>query len=307
MEDKEPVCSDEELENEIEIVDYDAFFKHTFYVPKIFYSHIIGAKGTILKKLEVETKATIYVPKKKDQDENIVITAQDRKAIVSAKHRIDLLVEASKKKIRFTHFLSIPLNTEEIIEKYYSFKNNVLENYGKTAYNIDESLFQTSSKLHLTIGVLKLFDDKEKEQAVNALMHCKENIIDPILEKAGPLNIHLRGVACMNDDPTEVKVLFAQVTPNEKLQEIVDKIADYFTNIGLREKEYERVKLHMTVMNIHFKDEKEAYKQKFNASEILKIHENTLFGTNIFNRIDISETHTATKDNYYKSIASITF
>lgn len=36
----------------------------------------------------------------------------------------------------------------------------------------------------------------------------------------------------MNDDPTEVKVLFAQVTHNEKLQELVDKVADYFVNAG---------------------------------------------------------------------------
>lgn len=31
------------------------------------------------------------------------------------------------------------------------------------------------------------------------------------------------------------------------------------------------------------------------------------FGKTILNQVDISELHTATKDNYYKSIASITF
>lgn len=36
----------------------------------------------------------------------------------------------------------------------------------------------------------------------------------------------------MNDDPTEVKILFAQVMHNKKLQELVDKIADYFVDIG---------------------------------------------------------------------------
>lgn len=36
----------------------------------------------------------------------------------------------------------------------------------------------------------------------------------------------------MNDDPTEVKVLFVQVTHDEKLQELVDKVADYFVDIG---------------------------------------------------------------------------
>ena len=36
----------------------------------------------------------------------------------------------------------------------------------------------------------------------------------------------------MNDDPTDVKVLFAQIAPNEKLQELVDKVAEYFIDIG---------------------------------------------------------------------------
>lgn len=88
-----------------------------------------------------------------------------------------MLIEASKKKIRYTHFLSIPLNKEEIINKYISFKNDILEKYSKTAYNIDESLFQTPAKLHLTIGMLKLFDNYEKQHAFEALEDCKEHVI----------------------------------------------------------------------------------------------------------------------------------
>lgn len=36
----------------------------------------------------------------------------------------------------------------------------------------------------------------------------------------------------MNDDPTDVKVLYAQTAQNEKLQELVDKVAEYFIDIG---------------------------------------------------------------------------
>jgi len=74
--------------------------------------------------------------------------------------------------------LSIPLNKKGIIDKYISFKNDVLEKYNKTTYNIDESLFQVPSKLHLTIGMLKLFDDNDKQHAIHTLMNCKENIIE---------------------------------------------------------------------------------------------------------------------------------
>lgn len=54
----------------------------------------------------------------------------------------------------------------------------------------------------------------------------------PILKESGLINIQLQGVACMNDDPTDVKVLYAQITHNEKLQELVDKVAEYFIDIG---------------------------------------------------------------------------
>jgi len=57
-------------------------------------------------------------------------------------------------------------------------------------------------------------------------------IYSPILEETGPINIQLQGVACMNDDPTDIKILFAQVTHNEKLQELVNKVAEYFIDIG---------------------------------------------------------------------------
>ncbi|XP_072745481.1 uncharacterized protein [Anoplolepis gracilipes] len=299
MEDKESVCSDEESESSIEIVPHNGRFKHAFYVPKIYYSYIIGAKGITHKKLENETKTTIDVPRK-GKDGSIVITAADHKAIISARHRIDLLIEASRKKIHYTHFLSIPLNKKEIIDNYNSFKDDVLKKYDKATYNIDESLFQNPSKLHLTVGMLKLLDDNEKKQAIDALLSCKEKIIDPFLEEAGSINIQLQGVACMNDDPTEVKVLFAQVSHNEKLQELVDKIADYFVDIGLKEKEYETIKLHATLMNTSFKHDYHArFKEKFNASDILKVHKDTLFGETTFNQIDISELHNAIKDIAY--------
>nr|XP_012234026.1 PREDICTED: uncharacterized protein LOC105678895 [Linepithema humile] len=299
MEDRESVCSEEESETDIEITFNDTRLQHSFYVPKIFHSYIIGAKGLVLKKLENETNTTIEVPRK-GKDGNIVITARDRKAIISARHRINLLVETSRKKIRYTHFLSIPLNKKEIIDKFNSFKDDVLEKYGKTAYNIDESLFQDPSKLHLTIGMLKLLDINEKTQAIDALKICKEEIINPILKETDSINIQLQGVACMNDDPTEVKILYAQIAHNEKLQELVDKVANYFLHIGLKENEYEKVKLHATLMNTSFKNDYQArFKDKYNASEILKVHKDTFFGETILNQIDISELNTATKDVAY--------
>lgn len=107
----------------------------------------------------------------------IVIIGNDCKGIISARHRINLLMEASRKKIKFTHFLSIPLNDGHVIMKFNMFKNEVLTNSGKTSRGVDETIFQTPSKLHLTIGVMKLLDDAERNQAVEALNYCNEHIV----------------------------------------------------------------------------------------------------------------------------------
>jgi len=96
---------------------------------------------------------------------------------LSARHRIDLLAENLRKTKRYTHFLSIPLNKQEIINNFNIFKNNVLEKHSKSIHNIDESVFQIPSKLHMTIGMLKLFDDNEKKQAFDVLNDCKDKII----------------------------------------------------------------------------------------------------------------------------------
>ena len=67
-----------------------------------------------------------------------------------------------------THFISIPFNSKEMQNALLEFKHDVLKKYGEntkegnfsnvkaTNRTIDESLFQTPSLLHLTIGVLSL-------------------------------------------------------------------------------------------------------------------------------------------------------
>lgn len=63
------------------------------------------------------------------------------------------------------------------MDNFSVFRNDVLEKCTKSAHNVDESLFQTPCKLHITIGMLKLFDDYEKEQAFDVLKDCKEKVI----------------------------------------------------------------------------------------------------------------------------------
>ena len=55
-----------------------------------------------------------------------MIQGRDKKGVISAKTRIDILVESGRQKIPFTHFLSLPIQHPLITESYDIFKNEVL-------------------------------------------------------------------------------------------------------------------------------------------------------------------------------------
>lgn len=84
----------------------------------------------------------------------------------------------SRKKLSYTHFLSIPLNTDEIIKNFNSFKSDIIQKFGGDVTGIDEIIFQKPNKLHLTIGMLTLLDEEERKQAVQTFMDCKQHIIE---------------------------------------------------------------------------------------------------------------------------------
>ncbi|XP_033327476.2 activating signal cointegrator 1 complex subunit 1 [Megalopta genalis] len=291
---------------DIEIVSYGSSrFKHTFHVAKAFFPFIIGSKHLMRKKLEADTKTSIQIPKV-GQDGDIVIIGFHPKGIITARRRIDMLITAARRNLDYTHFLSIPLNEGSIIMKYMAFKNDVLKSSEKTSRGIDETIFQIPSKLHITIGMLKLFDDAERERATQALDDCKEHIIKPAMEKYGQIHICLEGLSIMNDDPTETKVLYARVIDeNNSLQEIANEIANYYASIDLIDRKQENVLLHVTLMNTRYKNEtKRGPYETFDATDILKAHEHTKFADTTLKQIHISQLHTDC-NGYYAATAKI--
>ena len=55
-----------------------------------------------------------------------VIHAHDRKGVISAKTRIDVIVDSARQREPFTHFLSIPLNNSKMQDRFAEFKTDVL-------------------------------------------------------------------------------------------------------------------------------------------------------------------------------------
>ncbi|XP_071160134.1 activating signal cointegrator 1 complex subunit 1-like [Mytilus edulis] len=306
---------DEACDLDISVEETDGGFQLKLDVPSVFFKHIIGRKAETKRRLETETRTQIRIPKN-GQDGPIVIQGHDRKGVISAKTRIDLIVDGARQREPFTHFLSIPINNAKMQESFAEFRTDVLRECDGDR-GIDGSIFQKLQKLHLTIGILALMDDKEIHNAEELLNECKENLIEPIL-KSEPLLIHLRGLEYMNDDPRAVDVMYAKIDTGEnldKLQMIVDRIVDKFTSAGIMTQEYDRVKLHVTIMNTLFRRDPtgapvqrqkgKVERESFDAYNLIKRFGNYDFGEYCIDKIHLSQKHGSACDGYYYCTSSI--
>ncbi|KAM6265552.1 activating signal cointegrator 1 complex subunit 1 isoform 2-T2 [Porphyrio hochstetteri] len=290
-------------------------------VPSPLYKYIIGKKGETKKRIETETRTSISIPKP-GVDGEIVITGQHRSGVISARTRIDVLLDSFRKKQPFTHFLSFALNQPAIQEKFLQFKEEVLEKCSKD-HGVSSSLFQNPAKLHLTLGTLVLLNDQEIQKARDLLQRCKEDFVDQI---AGgkPLTVEVAGVEYMNDDPVMTDVLYAKVhmkDGSDRLQVIADQLVQRFVASGLMLKEWDRVKLHATVMNTLFRKDpsaeeqsttmagKSSFKEResFNAQNILKLFENFYFGQVQLDTVRLSQRFSSDASGYYATSGQLTF
>ncbi|XP_025007481.1 activating signal cointegrator 1 complex subunit 1 isoform X1 [Gallus gallus] len=279
-----------------------------------WFLYIIGKKGETKKRIETETRTSISIPKPGLEGE-IVITGQQRGGVISARTRIDVLLDSFRKKQPFTHFLSFALNQPVVQEKFLQFKEEVLEKCSQD-HGVSSSLFQNPAKLHLTLGTLVLLNEQEIQRACDLLQQCKEDFVDQITG-GKPLSVEVAGVEYMNDDPAMMDVLYAKVhmkDGSDKLQVIADQLVEKFVASGLMLREWDRVKLHATVMNTLFRKDpsgaeersstvsgKSSFKEResFNGRNILKLFENFSFGEVQLDAVLLSQRYSSDASGYY--------
>merc|ERR1711934_1238501 len=144
--------------------------------------------------------------------------------------------------------LSIPLNTPALQEAFLKFQAEVLRDVSNCR-GMHKSLFQNPTLLHLTLGTMALLDDRERQLARDILEDCSHLVLRPLLGQ-GDLEVTIEGLEYMNDDPGEVDVLYAKVQEHSgRLQEAANKVVERFVASGLMKQEYDRVKLHCTLIN----------------------------------------------------------
>ncbi|KAJ2953712.1 hypothetical protein O0L34_g1332 [Tuta absoluta] len=309
----------EDEDCEVTMID-DTRYKTSLHVSKHYVGSIIGKKGANKMRIERDPKTEIKIPKQ-GQTGDIVIFGPSPNNIKAAKRRINIIVISSRMKQKSTHFISIRMDSPEIIGNFEEFKQSVLRECPDRG--IDESLFIRSNKLHLTLGMMCLMDNEERLQASKLLTEAKQNIIMPMLENYLPLKLRLKGLQYMNDDPREIDVLYGCVqeenAPSGILQQVVDAIVEHFYKAGFMEKEFGRdnVKLHVTLINSKYRSRESSTniaktnneepqsrdrrpRVTFDGSRILEKFLDYDFGVAEVTEMHLSQRHSMGADGYYQ-------
>ncbi|KAF2884273.1 hypothetical protein ILUMI_21894 [Ignelater luminosus] len=302
-------CMDVEYNYDMKITKTGKFLIE-FHVPSAFFGSIIGSKGVVRRKIEQDTHTSIKIPRQGEEGD-VIITGGNERDVIRAKSRVDIIIWQTRDKHPLTHFVSVPMVSDMIKHNFDIFKANLLT--GTMIRGLDASMFQNPNKLHLTIATLVLLDEVEQNQAVQVLKQCKEEIINPLFTSVEPLRITLRGLEIMNDDPTNVDVLYGKVSVNppkynDCFQKVADGIVNYLANKGLVRRQYESVKLHVTLINSLFRKTNTDSKQKrepFDSTLILEKYKNFHFGEEDLNYIHLSVRFTTSEGAYYDALTTV--
>ncbi|XP_022820913.1 activating signal cointegrator 1 complex subunit 1 isoform X1 [Spodoptera litura] len=309
---------EDEEEDDFEVVKVDnSRYSTKFHVSKHYLGSIIGKKGAIRMRIERDTKTDIKIPRQ-GQDGDVAIFGPTAQNVKAARRRINMIVVSSRMKQKYTHFISIPMNHTDVQKRFEEFKESVMREC--PGRGLDSSLFIQPSKLHLTIGVMCLMDNEERLFVSKLLTEAKEKIIMPVLRGHLPLKIRLKGLSYMNDDPSQIDVLYGLVQeeggPQGLIQQIADGLVQYFNKAGfMKDNEYdlENVKLHVTLINSKYRVRSESaslenseskstrqQRESFDGRGVLQKFADYDFGTVELTAVHLSQRHTMGPDGYYQ-------
>ncbi|XP_026328555.1 activating signal cointegrator 1 complex subunit 1 [Hyposmocoma kahamanoa] len=314
---------DEHFEDEdfkVEMIDENRY-STSLHVSKHYVGSIIGRKGAIKNRIERDTKTEIKIPRQ-GQSGDVVIFGPSEANVKAARRRINVIVISSRMKQQFTHFISVPMHNSTIMENYQRFKESVLRECADSR-DLDESLFVKPIKMHVTVGVMCLMDNEERTIASKLFTEAMDTIIAPALKDHMPYKISLKGLSYMNDDPSEIDVLYGEVhevnAPKGTLQNISDALVDHFYKAGFMDRENDHVKLHVTLINSKFrqrsstslgdsnsKSRNSGKRLTFDGSKILEKFADYDFGVMDVEEFHLSQRYGKRSDGYYQPSCVVT-
>lgn len=274
----------------------------------------VSTQDNFRKWFQEKFNISILVPKMGPADTSIIIQGTNKRDVLRAKNRIDVMVNGQPVS---THFLSISCSTEEINRNFQAFKKHLRRVSEACGLNFSKLKFVNSKRLHFAILMLVLTDNQDTAIAMECLEECKKMIVSKFLQD-GPLQVTLTGLSCMDDNPKFCKVLYAKVV-SEKMQEV----AKYFESRGMIRLEEDNVKLHVSLLKAkpgyaENKAKNEAgssnhmdsnEKGTFDATKTIEIFRDYYFGSFIVNEIYLTKLFAdkAPKTKHYEKTGVIHF
>ncbi|XP_031343533.1 activating signal cointegrator 1 complex subunit 1-like isoform X2 [Photinus pyralis] len=315
-----PTNSDLNLQQEHNFIltEMDNRFTTSFCLPPVYYVGLNNFPYLSRRKIEVDTRTVIRTPQR--DDGSMTISGDCADDVVNARRTVQSIVAEIRNKQPAAQFISIPVNSEEVQRNFQQFKDAILS--AGPIEGVEDSVFQSPLKLHLTICVFVLLSPSEKEEAVKALNDCKTEVLDTFLSSETPLKVHVAGIDCMNDNHSKVNVLYAnakivQDNNEEVLQKLANAISDYFYNRGLLIQYTDNVRLHVTLMNTKYRSKSAQNTPKrsrwptkripFNATSIIEKYKDFYFGEKVLDSIHLSCMSSKGEDGFYAPLSVIRF
>lgn len=288
-------------------------------IPSVLFPMLIGKGGQTKKAIEDETKARIIFPRDQEKNKSIEIYSYDSIQLIMCRRKLLQSAHNARMRIPFTHFACFPVYSNATTASFNKFREDVMKKCGG-ARGLSADLFQSPTKLHFTITTLALFSPPEYDNASQVLEDCLADELWELLEQ-GPLRCRLQGLEIMNDDPSEVDVLYAKVVDaSDRFQAIADQVYEYYMNSEPRFSQdkfddLEHVKLHVTLINSRFRKgtelgeedlelpsgaTKAPTKKTFDASSILQHFGQFDFGECTVQEIHISQRYSTAENGFYK-------
>lgn len=270
----------------VTLIKYDSRNKcyyTSLHVPLPQLGSVIGFKNSNKQKLEKATNCKLKVDSVTGM---IEVSADSSDSVRKCKDKILALLDGGNSKPRPTHFVSVELSNKVLQKSYSELVENIRTGESTSEHCREESLFRPIEKLHLTISVLRLMTEEEKEVVKRCIDKLFQNEIREMLKQEHQIPVHFDGLDFFGSGPSKANVIYAKIV-SDRLQKIANVIDDSLFETGLAEKRRTKdVKLHLTLINT--KNAKKGFKnRKINATALLKKYANFKFDSVMANEVRI--------------------
>ncbi|XP_043544996.1 A-kinase anchor protein 7-like isoform X6 [Chiloscyllium plagiosum] len=198
------------------------------------------------------------------------------------------------------YFVSIPMTNQQILDKIEEIQELLVTKEPKLL-----PAMIPVGRMHLTIVVAHLNTPAEVEKAVSALQQCKSKV-DAILE-GKPLILQFQGIGQFKN-----QVLFAKLSEdtNEKviatLKAVAESVEILFRELGVNIEDSNEFKPHATFLKLSKSPVLRRKGFRKICPELYKEYEGAVFGTEVFQRIDLCSMHKEKQPSgYYHCESSI--